>query len=206
MAATFDHAQRRRARGRIPPLIFTRSKSASDSTTASYSSSSGPLTPCDEDDISFFNDPAHDDSYISIPPLAKHKDTAMDDSFTLSMADTSSVVEPTILPPSISSFDIVGTLGRGPYGKVLLAKQRSSQDLCAVRVLKKHGISQYGAEEIERELRTLRRVAVDSGRNEDPGAAFVQKFYSTFSDDTFSFLVLVSYALVLEFAVANVSE
>ncbi|KIY70258.1 kinase-like protein [Cylindrobasidium torrendii FP15055 ss-10] len=198
MAATFDSAQRRRSRGRMPPLILTRSKSASGSTIASYSSSSGPLTPCDEDDISFFNNPTLDDSYISIPPLAAQKNIAMDDhSLSYSMADTSSVVEPTILPPSISSFDIVGTLGRGPYGKVLLAKQRSSQDLCAVRVLKKHGISQYGAEEIERELRTLRRVAVDSGHNEDPGAAFVHKFYSTFSDDAFSFLVLQHHPATL---------
>ncbi|KAK0223983.1 hypothetical protein IW262DRAFT_867380 [Armillaria fumosa] len=109
----------------------------------------------------------------------------LDDSFLQDSTDSSNV------PSSISTFDIIGTLGRGTYGKVLLGTRPDDCGLRAIKVLQKSGMHRYGMEEVQRELRTLQLIA------EQPisrsGAAFLQNMVEAFENERFVFIVLVRH-------------
>ncbi len=160
-----------------------------DHGTSSSSFSAGPLTPHDDsllEDDDFFALPSLKKSDGTVPPhLFSHYralSTVPDNPNLSSLAETS-------LPSSISSFEIIGTLGRGTYGKVLLGSHARAPGLHAIKVLQKTGMHRYGIEEVERELRTLRSFSDASAS--DPRTAFLQNMLGTFSDDRFVFIVLV---------------
>ena len=80
------------------------------------------------------------------------------------------------------------------HGKVLLATHPSAPTaLRAVKVLKRHGVPHYAREETERELRALQRMVSTSGPSGpvSRGADFVHTMHCSFSDNAFTFLVLV---------------
>ncbi|KAK0205461.1 kinase-like domain-containing protein [Desarmillaria ectypa] len=99
------------------------------------------------------------------------------------------------LPPSISAFDIIGTLGRGSYGKVLLGTRPDGCGLRAIKVLQKSGIHRYGLEEVHRELRTLQLIAEQPMSRS--GAAFLQKIVESFENERFVFIVLEYHPTLL---------
>jgi len=108
--------------------------------------------------------------------------------------DSTSSVE----PRSIVSYGIMGTLGRGTYGKVLLAylKKFPDGDLYAVKLLRKTEIAPYGKQALAGELDTLQMVANVSsldyaGEDGIRGGLFLQQLTDHFQDDTFQFIVLV---------------
>lgn len=102
-----------------------------------------------------------------------------------------------IEPRSIVSYGILGTLGRGTYGKVLLAylKKRPDGDLYAVKMLRKTEMIQYGRVALAGELDTLQMVANASsldhiGEDGIHGEPFLQRLADHFQDDKFYFIVL----------------
>jgi hypothetical protein len=106
---------------------------------------------------------------------------------------------PSIAQRSIVSYGIVGTLGRGTYGKVLLAylKQRPDGDLYAVKMVPKTQLVQYSKIALAGELNTLQIVANASssefiGEDSIHSALFLQHLEDHFQDDKFHFIVLVS--------------
>ncbi|KAF9017735.1 hypothetical protein BDZ89DRAFT_369127 [Hymenopellis radicata] len=161
-----------------------------DHGTSSSSFSAGPLTPHDDsllEDEDFFSLPSLKKPDGAVPPhlFSHHRtlSTVPDNPNLSSLAETSIA-----FPSSISSFEIIGTLGRGTYGKVLLGSHARAPGLQAIKVLQKTGMHRYGIEEVERELRTLRSFSDTSA---DPRTAFLQNMLGTFSDERFVFIVLV---------------
>jgi hypothetical protein len=110
----------------------------------------------------------------------------------LEMSFSTSSIE----PRSIVSYGIMGTLGRGTYGKVLLAylKTRPDGDLYAVKMLRKN-------ETPAGELNTLQMVANAEEIAEDGvhGALFLQRLADHFQNDRFHFIVLVRILMNLVF-------
>lgn len=175
-------------------LSFTnRSMSPNDgNATSSSDISAGPLTPDDDDhdsrldSYSFFTQP----SKAPRPPHLFSLYEADNEDSSPVEAEMPSPVEQSILPSSISSFDILGTLGRGTYGKVLLGINPGQLGaLRAIKTIKKSGIHPYGLEEIEREIRTLHKIS--AAAKSEPGRSFVQNMFSSFTNEEYAFLVLV---------------
>jgi hypothetical protein len=113
----------------------------------------------------------------------------------LDMSFSSSSIE----PRSIVSYGIMGTLGRGTYGKVLLAylKKCPDGDLYAVKMLRKNEMVQYSTVSLAGELNTLQMVAEASsvehmGEDSAHGGLFLQRLADHFQNDRFHFIVLVS--------------
>ena len=91
---------------------------------------------------------------------------------------------------SLSTLRFLGTLGRGGYGKVLLAEssgigKHSSQ--VAVKVLTKRWMSADDAREVKTEVQILQALS----RNHLPGSAFVQNMLTAFQTKEHVFMVLV---------------
>ncbi|PBK63172.1 hypothetical protein ARMSODRAFT_545049 [Armillaria solidipes] len=110
----------------------------------------------------------------------------LDDSF---LQDSTAQDDLSNVPSSISTFDIIGTLGRGTYGKVLLGTRPDGCGLRAIKVLQKSGMHRYGMEEVQRELRTLQLIAEQPMSRS--GAAFLQNMVEAFENERFVFIVLV---------------
>lgn len=139
------------------------------------------------------------DSPLSVNIVASREtksniDITQDLEPVLDMTFSTSSIE----PPSIVSYGILGTLGRGTYGKVLLAylKKRPDGDLYAVKMLRKTEMIQYGRVALAGELDTLQMVANASsldhiGENGIHGEPFLQRLADHFQDDKFYFIVLV---------------
>lgn len=113
-----------------------------------------------------------------------------------------SIAQPTTIP----SYEFMGTLGQGTYGKVLLGcrSDDSNSELRAIKVMPKRDIRRYGAREVVKELGALRLVSqtglpldgggdnVDREKSGDwGGIQFLQHLVETFQDDGHVFIVLV---------------
>lgn len=110
----------------------------------------------------------------------------LDDSF---LQDSTAQDDLSNVPSSISTFDIIGTLGRGTYGKVLLGTRPDDCGLRAIKVLQKSRMHRYGMEEVQRELRTLQLIAEQPVSRS--GAPFLQNMVEAFENERFVFIVLV---------------
>ena len=91
----------------------------------------------------------------------------------------------------LSSLRFLGTLGRGAYGKVMLAAVDSQESPIhvAVKVLGKARMSLDDAREVKSEVRILRILAGGDARGD--GSAFVQKMHDAFQTSTHVFVVMV---------------
>ena len=99
-----------------------------------------------------------------------------------------------IEPRSILSYGIMGTLGRGSYGKVLLAylKTHPDGDLYAVKILRKPQKIQHDNVALAGELNTLQMVANSSSYEDNIyGGLFLQRLVDHFQDDGFHFIIMV---------------
>ncbi|KAG7442928.1 kinase-like protein [Guyanagaster necrorhizus] len=134
--------------------------------------------PCIITDV--FYTPPSPPSLESSPGSAK----ILDDSF---LQDSTTQNDLSNLPPSILAFDIIGTLGRGTYGKVLLGTRPDGSGLRAIKVLQKSGMHRYGMEEVRRELRTLQLIAEQPMSTS--GAVFLQNMVESFENERFVFIV-----------------
>ncbi|RPD61559.1 kinase-like protein [Lentinus tigrinus ALCF2SS1-7] len=87
---------------------------------------------------------------------------------------------------SLSSLNFLGTLGRGGYGKVLLADSSFSTRV-AVKVLGKKDMRRDDVTEVKTEVRILRML---TGMDDSSlGAAFTQKMHSAFQTKEHVFMV-----------------
>jgi serine/threonine protein kinase len=92
----------------------------------------------------------------------------------------------------------MGTLGRGTYGKVMLAhlKKHPDGNLYAVKMLRKAEMIHYDNVALAGELDTLQMVANASsqeymGQDSTHGGLFLQRLADHFQDERFYFIVLV---------------
>lgn len=135
---------------------------------------------------------------LRIPYLdAEDLESGMEHSVSERFDQTSQPSTCSPVASSISSYNIIGTLGRGSYGNVLLGRLKTDAygDMRAIKVLRKNSMDQHGLEEAHRELGTLRWIA-DRMRSSDeclPGVGFLQRMLESFHDDQFMFIVLVSH-------------
>ena len=94
---------------------------------------------------------------------------------------------------SLSTLTFLGTLGRGGYGKVLLA-QSSRPDgyhsQVAVKVLAKRRMTEDDVREVKTEVQLLRALS----KSEAAGTAFLQKLYTAFQTKEHLFIVMVRHA------------
>ncbi|KAJ8454731.1 hypothetical protein ONZ51_g12862 [Trametes cubensis] len=110
----------------------------------------------------------------------------LDDSYSLS--GTSGAT-------SISELLILGTLGRGGYGKVLLAERCFSGTVnstqVAVKVLSKKHMAQDDVQELKTEVQILRQLAREARTDPEHGAAsFVQNMQSVFQTKEHVFITI----------------
>ncbi|KAF8065159.1 hypothetical protein FPV67DRAFT_171778 [Lyophyllum atratum] len=93
-------------------------------------------------------------------------------------------------PPRILSYGIIGTIGKGTYGKVVLAclKDDWDGDLYAVKIVRTQG-----KHEIEAELATLQLISGTSRTSNDDGLLFLQRIQEAFRDEASLFIVLVRH-------------
>ena len=91
---------------------------------------------------------------------------------------------------SLSTLTFLGTLGRGGYGKVLLAQSSHSDDYhsqVAVKVLSKRHMSEDDVREVKMEVQLLRALAKDKAL----GPAFLQRMYAAFQTKDHVFIIMV---------------
>lgn len=93
---------------------------------------------------------------------------------------------------SLSSLQFTGTLGRGGYGKVLLAdRARGSAAEVAVKVLTKKNMTRDDILEVKSEVHILKLLAMHS--KHAIGVAFVQQMEAAFQTKDHVFIVMVRF-------------
>ncbi|RDX42868.1 hypothetical protein OH76DRAFT_1259826 [Lentinus brumalis] len=101
---------------------------------------------------------------------------------------TPATQDPNVARLSLSTLSFLGTVGRGGYGKVLLAEAASSTRV-AVKVLGKAGLTRDDAQEVKTEVRMLRMLsAMDDSCL---GSAFTQRMHAAFQTKEHVFVILV---------------
>ncbi|KAG7095632.1 hypothetical protein E1B28_006355 [Marasmius oreades] len=160
---------------------------------------------------SFFNPDAHSTPqipfetvrFISRNPLLEDVPSISDESPDLRSSHASpGLSRNEQFDVSISGFTLVRTLGCGAYGKVLLGHLDShyARNLHAIKFLRKGDMNRYGAEEVKRELRTLRWIA-DTTKSHTTGnrdVLFLQKMTQSFQNERYAFIVLEYHPVSLE--------
>ena len=102
----------------------------------------------------------------------------------------------------LASLKILGTLGRGAYGKVMLAETPGPGETSlsvAAKVIGKANMSKEDARDVRSEVRMLRMLAGDDSRGD--GSAFVQKIYDAFQTKDYVFIVMVRTPSLLNWKV-----
>lgn len=87
-------------------------------------------------------------------------------------------------PPSLDDFTFIAVLGKGNFGKVMLAEEKSTRRLYAIKVLKKNFILQN--DEVE-STKAEKRVFMAVNRGSHP---FLVGLHSCFQSDTRIYFVM----------------
>eukprot|EP01134_Creolimax_fragrantissima_P001290 CFRG1290T1 len=88
------------------------------------------------------------------------------------------VVETSSRVPQLDDFTFISVLGRGNFGKVMLAENSTSRALCAIKLIKKHYT--IAQDEVE-SIRTEKEIFEVANRERHP---FLVNLYSCFQTDT----------------------
>jgi hypothetical protein len=87
-------------------------------------------------------------------------------------------------PISPSHFDFLTVIGRGSFGKVMLAEARSSKNLCAIKILKKHSIVD---EDAVQSMRSEKSVFLIANEESHP---FLLNLHACFQSESRIFFVM----------------
>lgn len=93
---------------------------------------------------------------------------------------------PTILQSrvGIDDFDIISTLGKGNSAKVLLAENKHSKKLYAIKILRKEILVEYGETSSPKTEKSILKLATEEKH------PFVVHSYGTFQSDTRLYFIL----------------
>ena len=87
---------------------------------------------------------------------------------------------------SVEDYQLVRVLGKGCMGKVLLAQDKTSSRLFAIKAISKHWVASHGPQEIEH-TRAEQRILAELSRTNNP---FLIKLHCSFQNHENLFLVL----------------